>query len=182
MPHNLISAQETPVPLPKFQMAPRFKILISSGSKKGTQIYFFSLKNPGKRTLLPGPLWRKTTLYRAFCISLKNLIKIPLNKKAVRKKYPSISPKAGPLWKQMPILEPYLTYLSGLPVKEPSLTVSFVESLAEGCPAPRALLHSSFKVPGIRAPTPDSRFRSVLKGPLWKVYIHVVEIPNLHFP
>ena len=95
VPHNLISAQETPVPLPKFQMAPRFKILISSGSKKGTQIYFFSLKNPGKRTLLPGPLWRKTTLYRAFCISLKNLIKIPLNKKAVRKKRPPMFPKSG---------------------------------------------------------------------------------------
>jgi hypothetical protein len=38
--HNLISAQENPVPLPKFQMAPRLKILISSGSKKGTQIEF----------------------------------------------------------------------------------------------------------------------------------------------
>jgi hypothetical protein len=28
VPHNLISAQENPVPLPKFQMAPRHKILI----------------------------------------------------------------------------------------------------------------------------------------------------------
>jgi len=40
VPHNLISAQESPVPLPKFQMAPRLKILNSSGSKKGTQIYY----------------------------------------------------------------------------------------------------------------------------------------------
>ena len=40
MPHNLISAQKSPVPLPEFQMAPRFKILMSSGSKKGTQIYY----------------------------------------------------------------------------------------------------------------------------------------------
>ena len=32
-----------PVPLLKFQMAPRLKILVSSGSKKGTQIYFFFL-------------------------------------------------------------------------------------------------------------------------------------------
>jgi hypothetical protein len=39
VPHNLISAQESPVLLPKFQMAPRLKILMSSGSKKETQIY-----------------------------------------------------------------------------------------------------------------------------------------------
>jgi hypothetical protein len=46
----LISAQESPVPLPKFQMAPRFKILMSSASKKGTQIYYPShSKSPGKR-------------------------------------------------------------------------------------------------------------------------------------
>ena len=49
VPHNLISTQENPVPLLKFQMAPRVRILMSSGSKKGTQIYFFfSLKNPSK--------------------------------------------------------------------------------------------------------------------------------------
>jgi len=50
VPHNLISVQESPVPLPKFQMAPRFKILMFSGSKKGTQIYYpFYSKSPGKR-------------------------------------------------------------------------------------------------------------------------------------
>jgi hypothetical protein len=38
LPHNLISTQDSPVPLPKFQMAPRLKILMASGSKKGTQI------------------------------------------------------------------------------------------------------------------------------------------------
>jgi hypothetical protein len=38
VPHNLISTQESPVPLLKFQMAPRLKILMASGSKKGTQI------------------------------------------------------------------------------------------------------------------------------------------------
>jgi hypothetical protein len=47
--HNLVSTQESPVPLPKFQMAPRFKTLMSSGSKKGTQIYYPLLtKSPGK--------------------------------------------------------------------------------------------------------------------------------------
>jgi hypothetical protein len=40
VPHNLISTQESPVPLLKFQMVPRLKILMASGSKKGTQIYF----------------------------------------------------------------------------------------------------------------------------------------------
>jgi len=51
VPHNLISTQESPIPLLKFQMAPRLEILMSSASKKGTQIYFFSsLKNPSKRT------------------------------------------------------------------------------------------------------------------------------------
>jgi len=52
MPHNLVSAQWSPVPLMEFQMATRLKILMPSGSKKGTKIYFFfSLKSPGKRTL-----------------------------------------------------------------------------------------------------------------------------------
>jgi len=50
VPHNLISVQDSPVPLPKSQMAPRLKILMSSGSKKGTQIYYpFLSKIPGKR-------------------------------------------------------------------------------------------------------------------------------------
>jgi hypothetical protein len=40
VPHNLISAQDSPVPLPKFQMASKLKILMSSGSKRGTQIYY----------------------------------------------------------------------------------------------------------------------------------------------
>jgi len=48
VPQNLI-AEESPVPLPKFQMAPRLRILMPSGSKKGTQIYYtFLSKSPGK--------------------------------------------------------------------------------------------------------------------------------------
>jgi hypothetical protein len=50
VPLNLISTQESPVPLPKFQMAPRLKILMVSGSKKGTHIYFSCLQKPSKRT------------------------------------------------------------------------------------------------------------------------------------
>jgi len=49
VPHNLMSAQESPVPLPKFQMASRLKILMSPGSKKGIQIYYpFLSESPGK--------------------------------------------------------------------------------------------------------------------------------------
>jgi len=33
-PHNLIPVQDSPVPSLKFQMAPRLKLLMSSGSKK----------------------------------------------------------------------------------------------------------------------------------------------------
>ena len=64
-------------------MAPRLKIVMTSGSKKGTQIYFSfhskALSNeppPGSPT---GPLWRARPVYRVFCISLKNLIfQVPL--------------------------------------------------------------------------------------------------------
>jgi len=66
----MISAQESPVPLPKFQMAPRFKILMSSGSKKGTQI-FFTQKVPASESppgSPMGPIWRERerVTYRAF--------------------------------------------------------------------------------------------------------------------
>jgi len=77
VPH-LISAQEGPVSLLKFQMAPRLKILMASGSKKGTQICFSFLSKvlanetpPGSPT---GPLWKERPVYWAFCISLRNLI------------------------------------------------------------------------------------------------------------
>jgi hypothetical protein len=50
VPHNLISFQESPVSLPKFQMAPRLKILMSSGSKKGNgYTILFYPKRPGKK-------------------------------------------------------------------------------------------------------------------------------------
>jgi hypothetical protein len=50
VPQNLISAQQKPAPLPKFRIAPRRKISMSSGFKKGNQIYFpFLSKRSGKR-------------------------------------------------------------------------------------------------------------------------------------
>ena len=58
VPHNLISTQESPVPLPKFQMAPTLKMLMPSGSKKGTQIYCpFSHKKSRQLNPLQVPQW-----------------------------------------------------------------------------------------------------------------------------
>jgi hypothetical protein len=63
-------------------VAPRLKILITSGSKKETQIYyFFSLESAHKRTpsrfASRAPMERNTHLQGTY-ISLKDLIKIPL--------------------------------------------------------------------------------------------------------
>jgi len=55
--HNLMLAQESPVPVPRFQMAPRLKILMSSGSKKGTQIYYpFLSKVPASESPPGSPM------------------------------------------------------------------------------------------------------------------------------
>jgi hypothetical protein len=59
-------------------MAPRLKISMTSGSKKGTQISFSFLSKVPPNEPPPGSpagfLWRGKPLYKAFCISLKNLI------------------------------------------------------------------------------------------------------------
>jgi len=96
VPRNLISAQDSPVPLPKFQMAPRHKILMSSGSKKEIQIYFpFFLKSPGKR--IPSrftngaPMERDTRLQGIFTYLLIYLF----ISKALRKERLSMFPKSG---------------------------------------------------------------------------------------
>jgi hypothetical protein len=60
VPHNFISTQESPVPLLKFQIAPRLKILMASRFKKGIQIYFSFLSRVSANEPLPdsptGPL------------------------------------------------------------------------------------------------------------------------------
>ena len=75
VPHNLISVQESPFPLPKFLMDPRFKNLMSFGSKKETQIYFlFAQKSPGKlissRFPNGAPMDRDISLQGIFCTYL----------------------------------------------------------------------------------------------------------------
>jgi hypothetical protein len=81
VPHNLISTQQSPAPLPKFQLAPRFKILMSSGSKKGTQIYYpFHSKSPSQQipSRFPNgaPIERDTRLQDIFTSLLIYLFNI----------------------------------------------------------------------------------------------------------
>ena len=75
VPHNLISAEESPVPLLDFQMAPRLKILMSSGPKKGTQVqFFFSLKTSRQMNPLhvpqQGPYGERDTCFQSIFASL----------------------------------------------------------------------------------------------------------------
>jgi len=101
VPHNLISAQESPVPLPKFQMAPRLKILMSSGSKKGTQIYYLSLKKSRQA----------------------NPLEVPQ-----RGSYGERYPLTGHFYISLDTWYIFLTYLSGSPVNDPSLQAPLMES------------------------------------------------------
>ena len=70
VPHNLTSAQESPASSPKFQMAPKLKILMSSGSKKGTQIYYPFLSKVAVSESPPRspmePPWKEMLVSRAF--------------------------------------------------------------------------------------------------------------------
>jgi hypothetical protein len=98
-----------------YRKEPRYTIIFSQNIPS-------SETPPGSPT---GPLWREIPDYRTFYISLDICLFIS---KALRNNRPSMSPKAGPLWKQAPIPELQLTYLSGSPVKEPSLQVPLLES------------------------------------------------------
>jgi hypothetical protein len=125
VPHNLISTQESPVSLLKFQMAPRPKILMASGFKKETRIYSFSLKSRGKQT--PSRFPNRTPMERE--AHLQGILRIS----------------------QKP-------HLSGSPVKEPSLKVPFMESLAGDAPPLTYLPGSPVKKFPLRPPP-----RSLLK-------------------
>jgi len=98
VPHNLI-AQESPVPLPKFQMAPRLKNLMSSGSKEEPRYTILFSEKSQQANPLQVPQW-------------------------------------GPYGEGCPYPEPFLTYLPGSPVKEPSPEALCTEILQ------REMLHS----------------------------------------
>jgi len=63
-------------------MAPRLKILMTSGQRKEPRYTISILSKVPANEPPPGspagPLWRETLIYRVFCISLKDLIKIPI--------------------------------------------------------------------------------------------------------
>jgi hypothetical protein len=54
VPYNLISTQDSTVPLLKFQMPPRLKILMAFVSKKETQTYFSFLSKVPANEHPPG--------------------------------------------------------------------------------------------------------------------------------
>jgi len=88
VPHKLILAQESPVPLPKFQMVPRLKNLnVFWVQERNPDILFFSVNSPGKR---------------------------------IPSRFPNGAPSGAPNGERCPYPEPFLTYLPGSPVKEPS--------------------------------------------------------------
>jgi len=105
VPCNLISVQYSPVPLAKFQMAPRLNTLMPSGSKKGTQIYYtFLSESPGKwipSTFPSGaPMERDICLQDIFVSLNISLIIFPL--RVPSKAAPSMFPNRVPMERNIP--------------------------------------------------------------------------------
>ena len=136
VPYNLTSTQESPVPLLKFQMAPRLKILMASGSKKEPDILFLSLKSPGKQnpSRFPNraPIKREARLQGILHISQKpHLSGSPV-------KEPSLKvPLMDPSQRHAPPLEPSFIHLSKSPIYEPPPTYQVPLSW-KGAPMERA--------------------------------------------
>jgi hypothetical protein len=90
-------------------MATRLKIVMSSGSNKRTQVYYpFLSKIPGKQIPSNFPYGERYLLTGFFTYLLIHLF----ISKALTKERPSMFPKSRPLWKQMAIPEPYVTYVT----------------------------------------------------------------------
>ena len=169
VPHNLISAQESPVPLPKFQMAPRLKTLMSSGSMKGTQIYYpFLSKSPNKR--IPSSFPKRASMERDIHLQgiFTSLLIYLFISKALRKQHPSMFSKSRAPVETDAHSRDLLTYLSGSPVKEPSLQVPLIESPQREMSCSYSPPSFTIQSPQHRSPLPDSRFPSDIKGPLWR--------------
>jgi hypothetical protein len=100
VPHTLILAQEIPVPLPKFQIAPRLNILIPLGPRKEPrytilfpQTVLTSESPPGSPM---GPLWREMPAYRTF-LHLPQYIYFYLSLRFYGKGAPSMFPNRVPM-------------------------------------------------------------------------------------
>ena len=127
VPHNLISAQESPVPLPELQMAPRPKILMSSGSTKGTQIYYpFLSKSPGKwiPSRFPNrvPMEKDTHLQGIFTSVSIFLFNISFGVPSKGALSPG-PPHGVHSERDAPFLEPYFIHHSKSPIYEPPLLI-----------------------------------------------------------
>jgi hypothetical protein len=121
-------------------MAPRLKILMSSGSKKGAQIYYpFLSKSPGKRipSRFPNgaPMGRDTRLQGIFTPLLiylltylsgspvKTSLQVPLMESPVYDPPPDSrfpSDIQGLLSREMPVSQAFLNIFPRVPIKEPS--------------------------------------------------------------
>jgi len=171
VPHNLISAQESPVHLPNFQMATRLIILMSSGSKKGTQIYFLFLsKSPGKRipSRFPNGAPMRTDIHLQGIFTYL-LIYISLSQNSLRKECPSMIPNSGAPMETDAHSRALLNISFGIPNKGAlppgpphgvplKRNVPFLE--------PSFIHHSKSLV--YEPPLLDSRFLSDVKGLLWR--------------
>ena len=100
-------------------VAPRHKILITSWSKKGTQIYyFFSLKSPHKRTptwFASGAPMERNTRLEGIYTSLKKPNKNSSNKKALEIEPVHVPKMWGPYGKRHPF--------PSLPVRSPPSSI-----------------------------------------------------------
>jgi len=103
-------------------VAPRLKILMTSGSKKGTQIYYVILsKVPANKPLQVaqrGPYGERYSPTGHLHIS-KGPNKNSSNKKASRKKHPSMFPKSGAPMEIDAHSQTLLNISYSSPVKEP---------------------------------------------------------------
>jgi hypothetical protein len=116
-----------PCSLLKFQMAPRLNILCPLGPRKRhPDTHFLFLSKVEVNEPPTGSYGESCPLTRLFFyISLKFLMKIPLNKemypfsqKPKERSVPPCSPEAGPLWKQTPISRTVLSISFGVTSKE----------------------------------------------------------------
>jgi hypothetical protein len=126
VPHDLISTQGSPVPLPSFQMVPRLKLRWPSGPEKEPRYTFlfpskvpanpsrFPTKAPVKREVpLMEPLAERCPTTRAFLHSTIRALDIRAS--------PHIGfprRQRGPRREGCPHPENFLTYLPGSPVKK----------------------------------------------------------------
>jgi hypothetical protein len=160
VPHNLILAQESPVPLPYFQMAPDLKYNVLHVQERNPDILSFSLKKFRLANPLQFPQqgpYGDTRLQDIFTyLFISNALRAFLHDPQNRGSYGKIrhsralvnisfrvpskgairsSPHVVPSERDAPFLEPYFIHHSKTPVYEPP---------------------------------PDSRFLLDAKGHLWK--------------